>query len=740
MRKLALYLAFVLGFTSGAQNIMVNSTAPRNNPMWLVQNVLVGPNIPVWSGSNPGLPLTQPASVQIGKFVNTNPAFGLDSGIVMHTDNALNAVPGAATQPFTGGAATSPHLISVLNTIGSSNSTLNDLSSIQFSFYATGDSVEFQYIFASNEYTGYTCSPFNDVFGFFLVGPGINGAPIFNSNGSVRMDSINLATIPGTTTPVAINTINQGFPSGSYPASNCISANPNYVAHSMYYNANGSFNAINFNGFTDVLKAKAGVVCGYPYTIKLLIADVMDGSFNSAVFLGARSFKLPTISLSSTTNSGASFTDSVMVEGCARSYLLFQRAGATSDTLTAQFQYVGTAGASDFASALPSSLTLLPGQTTDTLWFEPIDDGIIEAPELLRIRMLPVSSNCAVYPSDSLDIWIRDRVPHQALLTLDQGSDTLACPGSSAVLRATLSGGEGVRWGYWEHDSTQTVLAAVAPAQTTTYRYLSWDECSTSPRTDSITIYVDPYDSLRTESDTLFLCPGDAVTLEAVASGGRGTRSIQWLGGGPSGSTWTVSPASSQWFRYKVTDNCLIEARDSIYAWVVPQPVASFGYLEDPGNPLDVGFTNYSSDTLNVRWFFGDGDTSTRVHPRHVYGRPGTYWVGLAVRDSLGCSDSLAYPIDLKMDHYVYIPSAFTPNGDAVNERFNVVATGVVKMEWSVFNRWGLQIFHSDEDPNGWNGTYGGEKVPAGPYSYKVFIWLPDGLVEERRGMFTVFR
>ena len=743
MRNLALFLAVVLGFTSGAQNIVVNSTAPRNNPMWLVQNVLVGPNLFVYAPLNQfGLPISQPNSVQLGKFTCANPAFGLDSGIVMVTTDAIDVVPGQSGTFTTYPTQTpSANLGTVLNAIGSTNSNQYDRASIQFNFLANGDSVKFDYIFGSKEYSGYTCSNFNDVFGFFLIGPGINGAPMYNANGSLRIDTVNLAVIPGTTVPVAVNTINQGFPSGSYPASNCLSANPNYVAHAAYYNSNsGGSSIVNLEGFTDVFIAKAGVKCGVPYTIKLMISDVSDGALNSAVFLGARSFLVPTISLAPTTNSGASFTDSVMVEGCARSYLLFQRAGATSDTLTAQFQYVGTAGAADFASALPSSLTLLPGQTTDTLWFEPVDDGIVEAPELLRVRMLPVASDCAVYPADSVDIWLRDRVPHQALLTLDQGDDTLACPGSSAVLRATLTGGEGVRWGYWEHDSTQTVLATVAPALTTTYRYLSWDECSTAPRTDSITIYVDPYDSLRTESDTLFLCPGDAVTLEAVASGGRGTRSIQWLGGGPSGSTWTVSPASSQWFRYKVTDNCLIEARDSIYAWVVPQPVTSFGYLQDPGNPLDVGFTNYSSDTLNVRWFFGDGDTSTRVHPRHVYGRPGTYWVGLAVRDSLGCTDSLAYPIDLKMDHYVYIPSAFTPNGDAVNERFNVVATGVLKFEWAVFNRWGLQIFHSDEDPNGWNGTYGGEKVPAGPYSYKVFIWLPGGLVEERRGMFTVFR
>jgi gliding motility-associated-like protein len=327
----------------------------------------------------------------------------------------------------------------------------------------------------------------------------------------------------------------------------------------------------------------------------------------------------------------------------------------------------------------------------------------------------------------------------QAALAIDQGNDTLACPGSVTTLRATLSGGEGNRWGYWESDTLQATLLTVAPPVTTTFRYLSWDECSTQPRIDSITIYVEPYDSIQTQSDTLYLCPGDEVTLRARAQWGKGQLTTKWIGG-PTDTLWTVQPIASQWYRYTVKDQCLITKEDSIYAWVVPNPVASFTYLQDPGNPLDVAFTNYSSDTLSVRWYFGDGDTSTRVHPRHVYGRPGTYWVGLAVSDTLGCSDSAAYPVELKMDHYVYVPSAFTPNNDAVNERFNVVATGIDRMEWAVFNRWGLQVFHSSEDPNGWNGTYGGERVPAGPYSYRLFIWLPDGKVEERRGMFTVFR
>lgn len=742
MRKLTFYLALILGFGMQAQNIVVNSTSPRNDPMWLVQNVLVGPNLFVYSPLNAfGMPVPQPPSVQLGKFTCANPAFGLDSGIVMVTSDAFDVVPGQ-TGTFTTFPNQTPsaNLATVLNAIGSSNSNQYDRASIQFNFLANGDSVQFDYIFGSKEYTSYTCSNFNDVFGFFLIGPGINGAPLYNANGTLRIDTVNLATIPGTNTPVAVNTINQGFPSGANPASNCLNANPNYVAHATYYNPNtGGSSIVNLEGFTDVFRAKAGVVCGIPYTIKLMIADVADGALNSAVFLGARSFKLPTISLSPTTNAGASFADTVMVEGCAKSFIHFERKGATSDTLTANFNYVGTANAADFVSGLPTSITLYPGQTSDTIWFEPVDDGIAEGLELLRVRMQPVSTSCAVYPADSVDIWIRDRIGQQASLFVDQGEDTLACPGSSTRLGALLQGGEGNRWGHWELNPSLTTVMTVAPAQTTTYRYLSWDECSTSPRVDSITIYVLPYDSIRTKSDTLYLCPGDAVTLRASSSGGKGLRTTKWING-PNDTLWTVAPASSQWYRYRVTDQCLITATDSVFAWVVPKPVAAFTYLQDPGNPLDVGFSNYATDTLRVRWYFGDGDTSSRVHPRHVYGRPGTYWVGLSVRDSLGCSDSVTYPIELKMDHYVYVPSAFTPNGDAVNERFFIVATGVEKMEWAVFNRWGLRVFHSDEDANGWNGTYGGERVPAGPYSYRLFLWLPDGFVEERQGMFTVFR
>ena len=312
-----------------SQNITVNSSTPRNDPMWLVQNVFVGPNLTVFSPIGPlGVPKSQPSSVQFGKFNINNPAFGLDSGIVISTTDAVDAVPGQSGS-FTNNTSTlSANLSSVLSAIGTSGS-LYDKGAIEFSFVAPGDSVKFDYVFASKEYTGFTCSPFNDVFGFFLIGSGINGNP--------NMDTVNLATIPGTNVPVAINTINQGYPSASYPASNCLTANPNYVAHSSMYNANSPSGIVNYPGFTDVFTAAAEVSCGSLYTIKLLIADVLDGAYNSAVFLGARSFELPTISLNSTFNQGNTFNDTIVVEGCKPSYLYLNRNGAVNDTMTINF-------------------------------------------------------------------------------------------------------------------------------------------------------------------------------------------------------------------------------------------------------------------------------------------------------------------------------------------------------------------------------------------------------------------
>lgn len=311
--------------------IQVTNAAPYNNPDNLVQNVLLGPGVPY-------LPSFPPAgnSPQIGLFTNGNSfGFGIDSGIVMISGNATDALPNA---PFSTAFGPTPDadLASMLAAIGSTNSTINDGSFIEFDFVATGDSISFKYIFASYEYLGYTCSSFNDAFGFFLTGVGINGNP--------NVSTINLAQVPFTNPPipVAVNTLNQGFPSGSSDAA-CLSANPNYVSSASWYVPNNSASNVNATGYTVPLRAKALVQCGYLYHIKLAISDVSDNALHSMTFLEAGSFRVPSIQYSGSSNHNNSFSDSVAVEGCNSSFFKATKAGNLSDRLVVHFTKSGSA-------------------------------------------------------------------------------------------------------------------------------------------------------------------------------------------------------------------------------------------------------------------------------------------------------------------------------------------------------------------------------------------------------------
>ena len=720
------------GISVYAQNITVNSSSPSNDPMWLVQNVFVGPNLTVFSPIGPlGVPKVQPSSVQFGKFSINNPAFGLDSGIVISTTDAIDAIPGQSGT-FTNNTSTpSANLSTVLSAIGTSGN-LYDKGAIEFSFVAPGDSVKFDYVFASKEYTGFTCSPFNDVFGFFLIGSGINGNP--------NMDTVNLATIPGTNVPVAINTINQGYPSASYPASNCLTANPNYVAHSSMYNANSPSGIVNYPGFTDVFTAAAEVSCGSLYTIKLLIADVLDGAYNSAVFLGARSFELPTISLNSTFNQGNTFNDTTIVEGCKPSYLYLNRTGAVNDTMTINFNYSGNAISGVDYAPLPTSVTLLPGVVLDSVPITAFDDGIVENFDTIRFVMQPVTTNCAVYPPQYKTFLIADKIPLNVSSSITQGNDTITCPGEQVVLDGSYSAGQGVTNGWWGTDTTGPSQLTITPFTTTTYYYSAIDECMSVALIDSITIYLQEYDSIQTISDNPYpICPGESVEILSEAKMGTPPYSFQW-DNGPNDSSWTITPGKSAWYSFEVTDDCGVRAKDSVWVTVAPFPSAAFAYYPSPGFPLNVQFNNQSSDTNYVKWYFGDGNISNQVNPFHSYAQPGKYQVGLVISNSIGCKDSISLEIELKMDYYVYVPNTFTPNGDIINDRIKVEAIGIERLVWQIFNRWGLMVFSTDDIQESWDGNINGQQSPEGAYSYKIVLYLPFGDIKEQTGIFTLVR
>ena len=156
---------------------------------------------------------------------------------------------------------------------------INDICIIEFDFIPQGPEIKFEYVFASEEYPNYVNSSFNDVFGFFLSGPGISGP----YNGAK-----NIALLPNNTTPISINNVNCGYASG------CPTVLPGAPNCSYYVNNCGG-STIQYDGFTTVLTAKSEVQCGLTYHIKLAIADVQDDILDSAVFFKEGSFSVPEI-------------------------------------------------------------------------------------------------------------------------------------------------------------------------------------------------------------------------------------------------------------------------------------------------------------------------------------------------------------------------------------------------------------------------------------------------------------
>ena len=279
MRKLIFLFLCTCLFLNLRAQIIVDNTAPYNNPTFMVDNILLGGGVTASNISYQG------DSCQIGFFNAINTSLGIDSGIVLCTGDVNDLDPASPmTFPFISNTVTDPDLLAVANSVPGmigqtfSVTSVNDIAILEFDFIPSSDSLKFRYAFGSQEYFGFENSAFNDVFGFFLSGPGIAGPW---ANGAV-----NLAFVPNTNPPLPI-TISSvcNWPGGFPPAV----MNPQYFID----NQNGLDTIADADGYTTVFTAEAAVQCGATYHIKLAIADGTDSGLSSYVWLEAGSFSSP---------------------------------------------------------------------------------------------------------------------------------------------------------------------------------------------------------------------------------------------------------------------------------------------------------------------------------------------------------------------------------------------------------------------------------------------------------------
>lgn len=316
---------------------------------------------------------------QLGYLSGADGLFSVSSGLVLSTDHATHlSDPGCMDTQFCAGcqglgndqdlldvANSVPPLIGQTFTVNS----VNDLCVLEFDFEAGGDSISFNYVFGSDEYLTYVNTTYNDIFAFFLSGPGITGP--YNAPAGFPDGAINIASVPDSDPllPVTISSVNN-------------------VTNAAYYIDNQTNNGICINGYTETFTASASVQCGETYHIKLAIADGSDSALESFVVLEEGSFSSNAIDIvASATIDGAEvfLGDTTVVEGCNTAVFTVIRPDDTlQDTITLNISGTAVNG-SDFIE-IPTSWILEPGESSFDLELDPYNDSANEGAETVTIE------------------------------------------------------------------------------------------------------------------------------------------------------------------------------------------------------------------------------------------------------------------------------------------------------------------------------------------------------------------
>jgi gliding motility-associated-like protein len=717
----------------------------------------------------------------IGNFDGSKSNIGLKNGIIMSSGKAKDAI-GPNNNAGSGGSnfsvANDPDL-----QILAGSSTCNEAAVLEFDFVPLTDSVSIKYVFASEEYLEYANTSFNDVFGFFLSGPGINGT---FSNGAV-----NLATVPGTTTPVSVNSINDTKNSGLYiDNGNGQSGTPQYSNNTV----------TQFDGFTKVLVGRYAVTPGQTYHIKLAIADVSDGIYDSAVFLQAGSF------FSNFFDVNQIVTYPELYEGCDSAMVNFQMKPFMYNVGKIPITIYGTATNGVDYVKIPDSITVNPVTGKASFRVVPLKDNVND--DLEKVNVILHTSACS---DDTLHFTIREFKP---LVVTDY--DTLFC-GGTITLSSKFSGGNlpTIDWDF-DHSNKKTIN--VNPGwNTTEYTYVVDDHCHQGPKIGKVRAVVN--NKKPDAGPDQKYCSGPPVNIGGSTTAGytyTWTPSIDVANPNTLSTTATilnVSNTKSVNSLVVESDNGMCQAKDTVVLTVIPLPQAIIDpvpYVDCPVFKSAMKENSIVADSAVYTWSTSAGEILTGKNAALTFATPGSYDVFLEVKNynmcsskdnalnhviiqpkptadftvdnyeinmlyptvtvsssptdadtcfmriysekgalvyeprycdftyeipttgnnkfiqyvtaANGCKDTLVRNVYVKPEYFVWVPNAFTINGDGVNEEFKVYYSWAIEdFNFYIFDRWGQELFHGTGDGRSvtWDGkTKNGDLQPIGVYVY----------------------
>jgi len=187
-------------------------------------------------------------------------------------------------------------------------------------------------------------------------------------------------------------------------------------------------------------------------------------------------------------------------------------------------------------------------------------------------------------------------------------------------------------------------------------------------------------------------------------------------------------------------DTVRVEDLVSVY----PTPTAIFTINKDEVTMIDptIRVTSLSINTDDCYYYFDSGDDYEECNFLHTFSDTGNYILTHIASNQFGCIDSVSRLIKVTLGYRIYIPNAFTPNNDGLNDVFQVYGDGIEDFHIMIFNRWGEMLYQSYDIESGWDGKYriNSGPAPVGVYNYVMTIRTKEKEFFKYNGSITLVR
>lgn len=355
------------------------------------------------------------------------------------------------------------------------------------------------------------------------------------------------------------------------------------------------------------------------------------------------------------------------------------------------------------------------------------------SPDVATTYRVRLTDSFGCYRDDSVFVDVRTGV------MLNAGADTTICQTDTIRLN-TVSDGLYYQWTpatYLDYSNIKNPLAA--PLTSTTYTVVS--SIGKCISTDDITINVVPYPNANAGADVP-VCSGFSAQLNASGGSSYVWSPAAFLSNTSIPNPIAQKPTASILYIVTVRDNlgCPKPVKDSVWVLVTPPVVANAGPADTTvvlGQPLQLNATGANTYLWSPATSLSNPNISNPIAlPQDDI----TYM--LTATTAQGCIGTDFINVKVyKVDPDLYVPSAFTPNGDGLNDILKPILLGMQELHYfKVFNRWGKLLYSTTQKDTGWDGRFNGKAQDAATY-----IWMAEGVnykgdLKQKKGYTVLIR